>query len=123
QGAGGARAEDRAAPRGAADQCKSVASAPPRSELAHEPDHHAEDLEAVVGTNGRVRLVLGAQDELAALAVEALQRELVVDDRDDDVATLRGGALLDDDEIAVEDTRVDHRVALDADQHRLRRVL
>jgi hypothetical protein len=62
-------------------------------ELAHEPDHDAEDLQGAFGADGRVGLVLRAQDELARLEVEALQRELVVDDRYDDVALLGARAL------------------------------
>jgi len=42
-----------------------------------------------------------------------------VDDGDDDVATLGGCRFLDDYEIPFENPGVLHRVALDADQHRL----
>ena len=56
------------------------------------------------------------------LEIEALQRELAVDDGDDDVAALGGGRLFDDDEVALENAGVDHRIALHPHQHRLRRV-
>ena len=92
-------------------------------ELAHQPDHDAEDLERALGPDHRVRLVLRLEDEHALVDVQPLQRELVVDDRDDDVAAPRRGALLDDDEVAIEDARVHHRVALDANEHRRRRML
>jgi hypothetical protein len=92
-------------------------------ELAHEPDHHAEDFERAFGTDHRVGLVLRLQHELAALDVEAFQRELTVDNRDDDVAALGRRGLLDHHQVAFENAGVLHRIALDPDQHRLRGAL
>ena len=57
--------------------------------LAHQPDHDAEDLERAFRTDDRIGLVFGTQNELAALEIEALQGELVVDDGDDDIAAAR----------------------------------
>src|SRR5438045_2236282 len=90
------------------------------SELANEPDHYAEDLERAFGPNRRIGLVLGLEDKLTGLDIEAFQGELIVDDGHDDFTLLRRGALLDDDEIAVENAGVLHRIALDPNQDRRR---
>src|SRR5579864_9277490 len=94
-----------------------------RLDLSHQADHHAEDFERVFWTDDRISLVLGPQHETSVLEIEALQRELVVDDRHDDIALLRGSALFDDNEIALEDPGIDHRIAPDADEHGLRGAL
>src|SRR5436309_2869772 len=92
----------------------------PSRRLAHQSDHDAEDFERALGTDDRICLVLGAQDEVAAIEIETLERKLIVDDGDDDVAASRRGAFLDDDEIAVENSRVLHRISLDPYENRLR---
>src|SRR5439155_3065148 len=81
--------------------------------LAHQPDHDAEDFEGALRPDDRIGLILRAQDEAAAIEIEALERKLIVDDGDDDVAASRCAALLDDHEIAVENSRILHRIALD----------
>src|SRR5436190_244574 len=83
-------------------------------ELAHESNHHAEDLKRAFGTDHRISLVFRSQYELATLDVQALQRELVVDDGNDDVTLVRGDTLFNDDKIAVENAGVLHRIALHA---------
>src|ERR1700676_3205544 len=65
--------------------------------LAHQADHDPEDFEGGLGADDRIGLVLWAQDELAAVEIEALERELVVDDGHHDIAAARGTALFDDD--------------------------
>ena len=55
---------------------------------------------------GRVDVHHRAQDEAAAIEIEALERKLIVDDGDDDVAASRCAALLDDHEIAVENSGI-----------------
>src|SRR5439155_12148936 len=89
-----------------------------KSELADEPDHHAEDLERAFRAYDRISLVFGPQHELPAFEIQALQGELVVDDRDDDFALLRGDTFFDDDEVAIENAGILHRIALHADEHR-----
>src|SRR5437773_12131364 len=61
-----------------------------KSELPDEPDHHAEDLERAFGTYDRISLVFGSQHQFSAFEIQALQRELIVDDRDDYFALLLG---------------------------------
>ena len=68
-------------------------------------------------------LFSGRRTKRPALEIEALERELVVDDRDHDFAAPCTGALLDHDKIAVEHAGIDHRIALDSYQHRSRRML
>jgi anaerobic selenocysteine-containing dehydrogenase len=92
-----------------------------RLELAYEPDHHAEYLEAALRPDDGIGLVLRLQHELAALKIQALQRELTVDDRHHNIATLGRGRLFDDNQIALENPGVHHRVTFDANQHGLRR--
>src|SRR4051812_1651553 len=92
-------------------------------DFPNESHHHAEDLERALGPNDRIGLVLGPQDECAVLDVEPFQRELAVDDCDDDIALLRSRAFLDDDQVAFENAGVHHRIASDAYEHRLRRPL
>ena len=64
--------------------------------------------------HGRQALVGRQQDDLAVLAVEGLDGGLVARDAGhDDLAPLGGGLGPGDDEVAVEDARVDHRVPTD----------
>ena len=95
----------------------------PTLHLADQPHHHAEDLERALGTDRRVGLVLGAQDELAASTSRRFSVNWLSTIATTMSPFLRRRPLLDDDEVAVEDAGVDHRVALDADQHRRRRAL
>ena len=69
----------------------------------------------LVGDDRREGVVLGHQVDAAVDALEALDRRLVLDLGDDDLAVVRRRALRDDHEVAVEDARVDHRVAGDAE--------
>ena len=63
------------------------------------------------------RRVGGLQANAAVVAVELLQRDVrAADERDHHLAVVGRLAILDDDEVAVADLLVDHRVALDA-QH------
>ena len=59
------------------------------------------------------RLVLGLQADVVLLAEEALDGRLVLDQRDDDLAVVGVVGRLDDDEVALEDAGVPHRVAAD----------
>ena len=70
------------------------------------------------------RLVLGLEPDAVGLAEEALAgrlvgRLVVAGERDDDVAVPRVLLPAHDDVVAVEDARVDHRVALDAQEELL----
>ena len=56
------------------------------------------------------------QPDLAVLALEGLDRRLVVEHRRDDVAVVGARLLAHDDPVAVADRRVDHRVADDLEQ-------
>ena len=62
--------------------------------------------------------ILRLQPDPAGLAIERLNRRFTIDHRDDDLSVLRGRLRLDDDQIAVEDRGIDHRVALDAQHER-----
>src|SRR5665213_1575104 len=73
---------------------------------------YADDV-TIVGVDWRHGGVLRLQPHAPALAVEALDRRLTVDHRDHDLTVVRVRTGLDDDQIAVQDRRVDHRVALD----------
>src|SRR6185437_410081 len=53
---------------------------------AHQPRHDAEDFETPFGPQHGVGLVRGLQHEPALFPFQVLHRELVVDDRHDDVA-------------------------------------
>src|SRR5436190_19989514 len=68
----------------------------------------------------RHRALRGLQPDTVLLFVEALQRcDVVLENRDDDVAVACGVLLLHDDEVAVVDVVVDHRLAPDAENERL----
>src|SRR5688500_9791755 len=63
------------------------------------------------------RGVSGLEADSALFAIELLERDVrAADHRDDHFAVVGGLAVLDDDEVAVADLLVDHRIALDA-QH------
>src|SRR6185503_2718078 len=58
--------------------------------------------------------IRGLQPDTAGLAIELLQGDVrAADQRDDHLAVVGGLAVLDDDEVAVTDLFVDHRVASD----------
>ena len=82
-----------------------VIQTPP--EQADDAPEHADFLERI----GSIVVVLGLQADVVGLAEEALDRRLLADERDDDVA-VRGDVLgAHDDEVALEDAGVLHRVA------------
>src|SRR5215831_6446229 len=76
--------------------------------LANQADHHTEDFQRSFGADDRVGLVLRSKNEASALHVEALQSELAIHDRDDDLAAPRRRALFYHREIAVQNPRVLH---------------
>src|SRR5208283_4119693 len=76
----------------------------------------AEDARLIGGIGGLER------DGGAALAQPLQRRLLLVDERDDDVAGLRLLLLADDDRVAVENARLDHRIATHLEREMLARV-
>src|SRR5215207_5499613 len=85
------------------------------------PPHHADDdaLHDDVFRRGNNWLdggVRGLETNAAVLAIELLERDVgPVEHRDDHFAVVGRAAVLDDDEVAVPDLFVDHRVPLDAE--------
>ena len=78
----------------------------------------------MVGVDRLEGIVLGLEPDAAALLEEPLDRRLLrhlvlADERHDDVAVLGGLLPANHDEIAFEDPRIDHRVALDAQEELL----
>jgi hypothetical protein len=68
----------------------------------------------VVEDHVRIGLVLGPKDYLAVTSEQALDRRLLtIDHRRHDVTFGGVGLATDDDQVAIEDAGVDHRVALD----------
>src|SRR6202011_1622918 len=92
-------------------------------DLAHESYHDAEYFQRAFRSDDWIGLVLRPEDEAAPLEIEPLERKLIIDDRNDDFAAPCTRSLLDDDKIAVQHTGVDHGIAFDPHQHRLRRML
>ena len=86
------------------------------------PDHHSEYLDVALGTNDGISFVLRPQYDTASFTREPLQRELVVQDRDDDVTSVGSASLLHYHHVARVDAGVDHRVALHLDEDGLRRM-
>src|SRR5258706_8326461 len=84
--------------------------------LPHDPDDHALHLHLVWIDHQRLHRRVGRLEAHAAvLAVELFQRDIEpAKQRDHHLAIVGGLAILDDDEVAVADLLVDHRVALDA---------
>ena len=106
------------------------------SRASDDPDELALDPDVVVEL-GRVGRVGRLEPDLVLLLEEALEGDgVLLDLGDDDVAVAGRGLRADEDEVAVGDVGLDHRVAADAedvrvaarredvrDGHRLRRVL
>src|SRR5688572_17492987 len=88
------------------------------SVLAHHPDDHALHLDAIRIDHDRLhRRIGGLEPDLAILAVELLEGHIEpTHERDHHLAVVHRLAIFHDDEIAVADLLVDHRIALDA-QH------
>ncbi len=84
---------------------------------AEEADHHALDDELVGGQKVGVAGILGAEEGTSLFEEVALQRRFAVDERGDDVAGA-GVAGGEEDDVAVENTRVDHGVAADAEREK-----
>ena len=63
----------------------------------------------------------GPQLDLVTMAVEALDRGLVPEQGDDDVAVLRDRLLANDDVVAIENALLDHAVPLHPQQKAVRR--
>src|SRR5215212_9515138 len=84
-----------------------------RSVATNQTDQLALNLDPVGAEHARlVARVCRLERDRGAAAAEALQRRLlVVDQRHDDVAGVRRLLAADDDEVALEDTGLDHRVA------------
>src|SRR5947209_8415811 len=100
-----------------ANRCASGAAARSSRALQFADDgFDSADDGDIVGVDWRHGGVLRLEPDAPVLAVEPLDGRLAVDHGDDDLAVVRVGARLDDDQIAVQDRRVDHRVAFDA-QH------
>jgi hypothetical protein len=87
------------------------------SVLAHDADDDAWIWTWSAGTTMAASWVGGLQAHALVLAIELLQRRVVAaEQRDDHLAVLSRLPILDDDEVAVADVFVDHRVAAHA-QH------
>lgn len=86
--------------------------------------HYAEDhgFDVVTERNGRKGRI-GRQKHRPGQQLQALAGELAVDGGDDDVAVLRPVETLHDQQVAVEDTGVLHRLPLGAHQVGIRRQL
>src|SRR5579872_2132893 len=85
--------------------------------LAHHPDDDALDLDLFrIGEDRLHRGVRRLQADLAAgVAIELLQRDVrSAEQRDDHLAVVGGLAVFDDDEVAVPNLLVDHRIAAHA---------
>ena len=76
-------------------------------------------IEACVAVDGGVGLVVRHQPHVAVLALERLDRRLVVEHGRDDVAVVGRRLLPHDDPVAVADGRVDHGVTDDLEQEQL----
>ena len=89
----------------------------------HTEGHHAPDVELFAFKQiARGKLGVGrAQDDLFALPVEDLHQRLVVERGDDDFALLRFPPAIDDEYVPVENTDVNHAVAVCARQVGVRR--
>src|SRR5690606_16038523 len=81
----------------------------------HDPPEHL----GVVPVDGGVGVVGGEQPHVAVLALEGLDRRLVLDERSDDLPVLRHRLAPHDDPVAVADGGVDHRVARDPQEEEL----
>ena len=64
----------------------------------------------LAAVNGRIGGIFRHQPDLAVLALQPLDRGLVAQQRDDDLAVVRRLLGMDDDLVAVKDSGVDHRV-------------
>ena len=71
---------------------------------------------------GCIAAVGGLEADVVPLGVVALHRRLVVDHRDHDVAAVGVQLLAHEDEVAVEDAVLDHRVALHPQREHLARL-
>src|SRR3954452_2959380 len=87
---------------------------PARSRDPPEDPDDATHHDRLAGADGLHRLVLRLQPDVVGLAEVALHGRLLADERDDDLAVGRRVLALYDDEVAVEDAGVLHRVAADA---------
>ena len=80
-------------------------------DVAHE--HAADDDVHAVGDLDRfVADVFGAEADFSVGDFDLLERAFAVDDGDDDVVVLRGEAVVDHEQIAVEDAGDGHAIAL-----------
>lgn len=85
--------------------------------LSELRNHHPKNLQVALWPDDWIGLVLRPQHNTAFLAVKSLQREFVVQHRDDDVSDIRRRVFFDDDHITRLNAGVDHGVALDGDEH------
>jgi competence protein ComEC len=92
---------------------RAVAAAP-RSVAADQADEATLHLDHMVGKDARLIGRVGRfQRDGAAVAAKALQGSfLIIDQRHDDIAILGGDLFADDDDVAIVDARLDHRIAL-----------
>src|SRR5579862_4864617 len=84
--------------------------------FSHDADDHALHLHKRRIEQDRLHRRVGRlQADAAVLAIELLERHVgAADERNHHLAVVGGLAVFDDDEVAVADLLVDHRVALDA---------
>ena len=97
---------------------------PPGPELAHEPHHHAEDLEGSFGTDGRHRPCSRRSRMNFPASISSRFSVNWLSTMATTISPLcADGPLLDHDQVAVEDACIHHRIAFDPDPHRRRRAL
>src|SRR4051794_20631790 len=66
-------------------------------DFTDESNHHAIHFWSAFGTDHRIRLVLGLEHEPPAMDIQSLERELIIDYGDDDIAALGARRFLLDD--------------------------
>src|SRR4051794_3642624 len=80
----------------------------------NERNHHALHVQLARRNEIRIHRVLRLQIFPAAIDYVTLERCLAVNQRGDDVAVVRVFAVFEDDNVAVENVRIDHRIAADS---------
>ena len=83
-----------------------------------EKSGHTAKNRWVVCVDGFHRVVLWLKANSILLAIEGLDRGGVIDERNDDLSVVGIMLLFDDDVVSVEDARIDHRFAADAEDER-----
>ena len=83
-----------------------------------EAGYDAVDFQIALRSDDGECPVVGLEDKATFLGAEFFERKFVVHDSDDEVAGIGCLVPLDDDEIAIVDTVIDHGIALDRNHDR-----